>query len=252
MSSSSNWKNFDPIEPIGGLILFLKFVGIWPLNCKYRIPYIIYGILFQCFFSYTYTAFGITIDGTNIKMMTEQIFVGLAEVSMCLRMTNFVFHFEEATHFLTIIKSFELRNQEECEIYKKRLSIFSQVMTFFVSVTSFAVAFSNAAPLFNSEVRLPYPGWYPIDWENDRTSYWIVYFYQLIGAVFLAHTLVRLENYQIYCMICASAQIEIIALRLSKIGYTDLSENKSPDQVKVSDNVPYLLECMRYHESLMK
>jgi len=166
MSGSSSWKNFNPIEPIGGLIIFLKFVGIWPLNCKYPFPYIIYGILFQFTFSYAYTAYGITIDGTNIKMMTEQIFVGLAEVSMCLRMTNFVFHFKEATGFLTTIKSFELRNQEECEIYKKRLSIFSTVMTFFVSVTSFAVAFSNAAPLFNSEVRLPYPGWYPLDWGN--------------------------------------------------------------------------------------
>lgn len=169
MGNPVNWKNFDPTEPIRGLINSLKFVGVWPLDIKNRFLYflyILYGILFQFTFSYAYTAFGTTIDATNVKMMTEQIFVGLAEISLCLRMTNFLYHFKEATTFLTTIKSFKLCNEEEHELYKKKLSLFSTVMTFFVTVTLFAVMFSNAAPLFNSEVRLPYPGWYPLDWGN--------------------------------------------------------------------------------------
>lgn len=83
---------------------------------------------------------------------------------------------------------------------------------------------------------------------NDRTSYWIVYFYQLIGGFFLAQTLVRLQNYQIYCMICATAQIEILANRVKSIGYEDMTVDEGND----SDYENRLLECMNYHKLLMR
>lgn len=168
MGSTADWKTFDPIEPIRGLKNFMKLVGVWPIDIKNRFLYylyIVYGIIFQLTFSYAYAAFGTTIDGTNVKMMTEQIFNGLAEVAMCLRMTNFIYYFKDATNFLNTIKSFELRSQEECELYKKRLSLFTTVMNILLVVTSFALAFSNGAPLFTSELRLAYPGWYPLDWS---------------------------------------------------------------------------------------
>lgn len=85
--------------------------------------------------------------------------------------------------------------------------------------------------------------------ENDRTSYWIVYFYQLIGAIFLAHTLVRLENYQIYCMICATAQIEILGTRIKQIGYDTFSDKTK--HRKDSHDEAHLLECLKQHECLM-
>lgn len=89
--------------------------------------------------------------------------------------------------------------------------------------------------------------------ENDRTSYWIVYFYQLIGGIFLAHTLVRLENYQIYCMICATAQIEILGTRIKKIGYGTYSENKKLTKPgKDSHYEALLFDCLKQHECLME
>lgn len=170
MNISPDWKNFDSIEPIRGLIKFLKLVGVWPLDIKNRFLYffyIVYGILFQFTFSYAYAAFGTTIDGTNVKMMTEQIFNGLAEVAMCLRMTNFIYYFKDATNFLNTIKSFKLHNQDECELYKKRLSSFSTVKNILIIATAFALTFSNMAPHFSSELRLSYPGWYPLDWSKQ-------------------------------------------------------------------------------------
>lgn len=177
IAKSSNWTNFDPTEPIQGPIKFFKFVGIWPPNnkYKYRYLYIIYGILFQLIFSYIYTGLGVgnSTDVTNIKVMTEQIFVGLAEISMCLRMTNFVVNFKETKNFLNIIKSFKLRNQEEYALYKKKLSLFSPMMKFYLSCASFAVTFSCVAPLFDDEFRLPYPAWYPWDWSNFSNCFYL-------------------------------------------------------------------------------
>ncbi len=169
MTSAEDWKTFDPIEPIRGLKNFFKFIGVWPADIKNRCLYylyILYGILFQLTFSYAYATFGSIPDTSNVKLMTEQIFDGLAEVAMCVRMTNFLYHFKDATNFLNRIKSFKLQNQEEYELYKNRLSLFSFVMKILLIVTTFALTFSNGAPLFSSEYRLSYPGWYPLDWSK--------------------------------------------------------------------------------------
>lgn len=84
--------------------------------------------------------------------------------------------------------------------------------------------------------------------ENNRTSYWIVYFYQLIGGIFLAETLVILQNYQIYCITCATSQIEILGMRIKKIGYHTLMEGKVEDSVCERE----LLECLKYHKIVMR
>lgn len=182
MSKTSTLVDFDPTEPIHGLIRFFQFVGIWPLNCKCRFLYICYGILFQFIFSYGYTGceIGNIFYAENMHVLTEQIFVGLAEISMCLRMTNFVINFEEASNFLAVIKSFEVRNEEERQLFKKRLSLFSTVMIFYLSCASFAITFSTVAPLFENKLRLPYPGWYPLDWGISPCQDFTVFFIKSI------------------------------------------------------------------------
>lgn len=167
--SSSDWSLvFDPTEVVDNLSKFFTIVGIWPIESKYRFIYIIYGILFQFIFSFAYTGFNLInlYFVTDLNVITEQIFIVLPMVSMCLRMTNFLFHFKDVTGFLTTIKSFKVLNKEECELYKKRISLFSSVMVLYLSFSTSAVLFSNCAPLFDDEVRLPFPGWYPLNWSN--------------------------------------------------------------------------------------
>lgn len=77
------------------------------------------------------------------------------------------------------------------------------------------------------------------------TCYYAYYAYQFVGIIFLAHTLVRLENYQIYCMICAAAQLEILAMRLTKIGYDKNQQNDS-------ENLSLLLENIKTHKFVMQ
>lgn len=170
MASKEQWKTFNPIETLRGLINFLKLVGVWPLEIQNRFLYylyIIYGVIFQFLFSYAYATFGSIIVTTDVALMTEQIFDAMGEISMCVRMTNFLYYYKDVTGLLNRIKSFELHNQDECELYKKKLSIFSTIMTVLLVITAFAVTFSNGAPLFSKETRLAYPGWYPLDWSNE-------------------------------------------------------------------------------------
>lgn len=88
--------------------------------------------------------------------------------------------------------------------------------------------------------------------------YRILYGYQFVGVFFLAYTLVLLENYQLYLMICAGAEIEILGMRFQKIGYSNCSiKSSNPNtilttQKKQQQNLLQLLECITMHKNLMK
>lgn len=160
--------DFDPNKAIDKVVKFFMFVGIWPADYKFRFLYIVYGIAFQFMFSYAYTGFELInlFVEKDLSVLTEQVFIVVAMVSMCLRMTNFVVHFKEIESFLATVNCFKVFNQEERELYEARLSRFVFVMIFYLSCGLFAVSFSNCAPLFDQTMRLPYPGWYPLDWSN--------------------------------------------------------------------------------------
>lgn len=271
--------DFEPNQVIDKIVRLFILVGIWPADYEFRTLYIVYGIAFQFTFSYAYAMFNLInlFVVTDLSVITEQIFIVLPMVSMCLRMTNFVVRFKEMKNFLAVINSFEVFNQEELDLYKARLSRFVSVMIFYLSCAVFAVSFSNCAPLFDKTMRLPYPGWYPLDWgnilwklislsnpnisalvlETNVTYYWTLYAYQFIGISFLSSTLVNLENYQIYCMVSATIQIEIIGMRLRRLGHQIKCKNKNETEMVYKqrqdlENLEDLVQCIKDHEFAMK
>lgn len=93
--------------------------------------------------------------------------------------------------------------------------------------------------------------------EANETYYWTLYAYQFIGIVFLTFTLISLENYQIFCMVSAATQIEIVGVRLGKIGHLVKCKNK--DETKIVDkqrqdleHLDELAQCIKDHKILMK
>lgn len=168
---------FNPTRAIQKILNFFVFVGIWQTNYKFRVVYMIYGMIFQFTFSYAYTGFQFVnlFVATDVNVITEQIFIVLAMISHCIRMTNFVRNFKEMEGFLVVIRNFKVLNQMELELYRARLSRFVFIMVFYLCCGLFAVSFSNCAPLFDTVMRLPYPGWYPLDWSNlfPNSIFWI-------------------------------------------------------------------------------
>lgn len=89
------------------------------------------------------------------------------------------------------------------------------------------------------------------------TYYWILYAYQFIGIIFLTYTLISLENYQIYCMVSAATQIEIIGTRLKKLGYRIDSKNENEKAIVCKQREDFetlmeLVQCVKDHKFLMK
>ncbi|KAJ6637236.1 Odorant receptor 59a, partial [Pseudolycoriella hygida] len=150
-------------------------------------------------------------------------------------------------NFLVNIKSFELHSVAEEEFLNKRLSKFTTLLIVQLISCQVAIVFSCGAPFFAKEPVLPYPAWYPLDWYNDRTSFWIVYFYQLVGILYEANAVVLLELFVIYLMIAVGAHIDILAMRLTKLGEPLEQGNDIPDSTYSA-----LIDSIKVHNDILK
>lgn len=243
--------SYDPTEAIHSVILAFKICGIWPAKYRFRNLYLIYGFCFQFAFSFAYCGFKLLnfVFKTNMDQVTVIIFEAFAEMALWVRVINFVANFKSITDCLDVIKSLTCQNEEELRFYKKRFTMFTKIMRFYLGCASFACFFSLSAPFFSEKTMLAYPAWYPLDWENNRTHYWIAYTYQFVGMLFLAHTLVLLETYHIYLMITIGAQLDILAQRLRNMGtqYLDL-----PDAVRQEKTLKLFKDSIKVFEVISR
>lgn len=243
--------SYDPTEAIHSVILLFKICGLWPIKYRFRNAYLVYGFLFQFAFTFAFCGFKLLnfVFKTHMDLVTVIVFESLAEISLWVRAINFFINFESITDCLSIIKTLTCHNEEELRLYKKRFALFTKIMRFYLGCASFACFFSLSAPFFSEKPMLAYPAWYPLDWENNRTHYWIAYTYQFVGILFLAHTLVLLEVYHIYLMITIGAQLDILALRLSDMGnqYLDL-----PDDVRQEKTLTLFLDSIKVFEVISR
>lgn len=58
------------------------------------------------------------------------------------------------------------------------------------------------------------------------TCYVLVFIYQLVGIIFVSHSIILMEVYATYSMIVAGSHLDILASRLAKLGHdTTLQSN---------------------------
>ncbi|KAG4070904.1 hypothetical protein HA402_011130 [Bradysia odoriphaga] len=243
---------YDPTEPIHTVITVFKICGIWPINYRFRKLYLLYGFFFQFAFTFAFCGFKLLnfYFKTNMDLITVIIFESLAEISLWVRVINFVTNFDRILHCLNVVKSFKCRDEEELNFYRERLGMFKKVMRFYVGCASFACFFSLVAPFFSDKPMLAYPAWYPLDWQNNTTHFWIAYTYQFVGILFLAHTLVLLEAFHIYLLITIGGQLDILAQRLRDIGsmYRGLPDVARQEETHIyfEDNIKIFEVISRY------
>lgn len=244
--------SYDPTEAIHLVIIAFRICGLWPANIKFRSLYFIYRFFFQLSFTYAYVGFKLLnfYTKTNMDLATVIIFESLAEISVCIRVSIFIFNFPDIYDFLQRIKSFKCESENEIRIYKKRFALFSKVLRFYFGCAFFATFFSLSAPFFSDKPMLAYPAYYPyLDWQNNLNHFWIAYIYQFVGMLFMAHTLILLESYHIYLMVTIGAQIDILAERFRSVGKVcpDLPNDEQQKQA-----LDYFVDNVKNFEELSR
>lgn len=232
------------------LLFFFTAFGLWPP--KHAVFYKIYGILFQFVFSFLFSVF-MCINLfilENKGNMTDALHMSLTEVALFIKVVNFFVRGKAMQTMLRTIQEFKLENLDEERIIDEKLSFFLKVSIYYYGMANMAGFSGDFAALVAKDVRLPFQGWYPLDWKHNRLSYWIVFVYQGIGMFITSNLNITIELFPMFLMFMISAKVEILGRRLQMIGYQNhqIDSDEAPSPNKAS----LLINCIKTHEHICK
>lgn len=248
-------SKFDALAPSYFLIKILKLCGLWPNilnNTTGRYFYTLYTCVFQLIFTFMYTGFKcinfIYLD--NINEITRAMFICLTELALIVKIINFYYHIKQMQKCLNDVEKFQLINETEMNSFDEKLTLFRHIVIWYVAVANIAGIFSYLSPFFSETPILPYPAWYPINWQTDSVSYWIAYIYQVIGMFIQTHCLITIEMYAIFLMLTAGTYLDVLGKRLQNIGYdmdNDLTINERSTVATIK-----LIDCINWYTRVIK
>lgn len=242
-------QNLNPIKPINGMLKFFRICGLWPSKSKYKWIYCIYATIFHSIFTFAYIYFKFVnlFVETDLRLLTVGFFIFLAEVSLFVRIVNLLINFDDVTMCLNMVKEIQIVDHNEYEIVQQNLSLFSKVMTFYISCGASACACSWGAALFSSEPMLPYPAWYPIDWKVNNRSYWIAFSYQVVGVSFQAFGIILLQLFSIYLMAVIGAHFDVLKYRLENLGSGNVIDGTNHHETESK-----FVRCIKSHQEIIR
>lgn len=237
------------VLPIRRLSSILYWMGLWPshhTSTSSWLLYTIYTLVFQATFTFAYVLFKCInfVYMTDLAIITRAMFITLTELSLVIKIVNFYARHRTMQGCLSILEKIELKNTTEDTIASGRISFIQKIFWAFLLTANTTGVFSYLSPVLVDETMLPYPGWYPLDWMHDRRDYWLVYIYQVLGMFFQIQALVVIEVYFIYLMVVVSVQLEVLANRMERIGYSIGARNKQAEQS--------LKQCVQEHCKVLK
>lgn len=263
------------LKSIQTIIVFFKISGLWPNHKKHYVLYMIYAAIFQFIFTFCYVIFKFIIFFylTEVHLITKTLFLWLGEAAFVLKVFNFHFYNNEMQQLLVTIKDFQIKNNFESDLLKRRQRMFNKIAACYVGCAGIAVFFSLVSPLFSAERQLPlakpfqmitsqifffnfylffrYPSWYPIDWRNNTFNYCILYAYQVIGIFFMAFAIILLETFAVYLMIMTSIHTDILAMRFERLGEQTTNDDMNEIEAHRRDHF-LLIECFQVYNTVSR
>lgn len=238
------------------LILVFRLVGLWPSK-EPSIFYWIYGafVILTGSMLFTLTMLIQLVGFTKMEDLTENSFMTLTELGLCVKIINFFVHFRSMQSHVTTINGFELRTDAERTLFIKRTKfvLLVYMMDFYMTNTSHVL---NIIQLIAAKERqIEFPAWHPIDWENDTRSYWIVLIYQFYAMTITTNLQVAIQQYPSLMFAMVSIQMEILSMRLQNLGHnkihgdriTNISNKEGLENITTS-----LKDCIKTHHKILE
>lgn len=218
-----------------------RVLGLWP-RADSGYLYSIYGISFLFIFSLAYTVFMVinlfVLD--DMSQMTDTLYMSLTEVALFVKIVNFFMRSKAMQTMLSTVHNFQLACAEEEQLVRKRLTFFLGVSIYYYSCANSAIVTSVAVALTTKEIRLPFNGWYPLDWKQGNANYWLVFVYQTVGMIVTANANITIELFPMILMYMASVKVEILGLRMCRIGWDERPTIQTPDNSETADRVAWM------------
>lgn len=234
-----------------------RLSGMWP-GANGSLGYVIYGASMIFIFSILFTSTMLIqmIAFTKRDELTENSYMALTEFALSVKIVNFFLRSRSMQSHLDVIKHFEVQTDAERKLLSQRLRFaFILLMMDFVLTNGAHVSLQTKV-LMSPEKMLTFPAWHPIDWTTNPTNYWLIFTWQLIAMHITCNIQVVIQQYPtlMFCMI--STQVEILSMRLRKIGYPQV---KSPQTICLGDsqgasvsNNRNLENCLKVHRNILE
>lgn len=242
---------------ISRLVVWVYYLfGQWP-NDNPSLLYHIYSFILHFVFVFLYLICMLInlIFITDVNDTTHSLYVTLTELAFFLKVMNFFYFNRGMKECMSTVTDFDLKSAEEFQWIQKRMHYFNWLTYAYYIIPNICAITASMRPLFIEQRDIPFRGWYPLDWENNDSSYALVYAYQVIGIMIEVNLNVTLDVYPNYLMHMISIQMEILGKRLTLLG--SLSDNKVIRRIDPSDAYQMkgstdLIDCVKTHQKIMR
>lgn len=226
----------------------LKFGGLWSSDsskCS-SLLYKFYGLMIMVTI---FLIFDLSLNiyvfyVKNVQEATENFCLSLTAIAMIGKVLNFKIQFRRIQRALRVAESFTLENDREKLFVDERISFYNKICTFFLVAANIGVFFICFGAILVDEKRLPILAWFPFDWKSNTTIYALCYTYQTISLTIQANLNVTLDLFSAYLMHVASIKLEILGVRLEKLGTGQ--RNQQTDDTKA------FVKCIVDYQSIWK
>lgn len=235
-------------------IFVLRIFGMFP-NAKSSRAYIQYGYFVILVFSLIYT-FLMVCEMFRLHdwSSTEAFYMTVTEVALVVKILNFRIKVNAMTEMMDSVYNFELESDDEVALLRFYATKLLQGTIFYFVAVAYAQSSVEVAAALEEDTELPYPAWYPFfNWKNNRLHYWTLYAYQVLGMFITAYVNISLELFGAMLMSMNTFQMEILGMRLRKLGYSDrgeMNEQRRFSAVALRDVQTKLIRYLKHHQAI--
>lgn len=240
------------------ILFFLRAFGLWPGENP-SIYYICYGYLIVLVFSLIFTA-SMVIQLFRLedimKNSTEALYMTLTEVALVVKILSFMMRAKKILQMFRADQRFVLESAEEMDLLKVYVNNYFKFSIFYFLAAFYASSSADISAALSDTNDLPFSAWYPyFDWINNDRHFWMLWAYQAIGMFITAMVNVALEQFAALLMIMNSFQMEVLGMRLSKLGYS--TDNESIEKVRFTRTElngvsSKLVEYLKIHQDVLR
>lgn len=233
------------------IVLIFRIMGLWPTE-NAGIAYKVFGIVQLTVFSLllTTTMMIELIAFTEMDQITQTMYMTMAQLSLFMKIVNFYVRMDSMQWILGTTEKFQLNSDAEVKLFNERMRfIYKIVMTLIIScnVAHFSAELKAA---MTPEMLLPFPCWYPESWLVGGITYYLAYAHQSLGAFFTSNLNGAMEAYSAAYLYMIGAQIEILGMRLRRIG--TLTSNRNDSTQRKCEQMEHIRQCIQIHQQILK
>jgi predicted phage tail protein len=222
----------DWMKPLDKVIKVPKFFGLWTGKSSSKISIAIAVIVHFALVELSMILSIVYFSNVqSIEDFSEDVGLVPFHLICCVRTLHILFNTSKIESIMQ--KTKELIEHENYWIekqnggkLKQRIRQAAMIYKLFLTSGMIAVFSGLLSALFTSQ--LPLKMWFPYDYRNNESSFWLTFLYQVIVGSYTVLLSVSLVMIPVYMMCYLTGLIEELCFRLEKIGEVKIVQVQEP------------------------